>query len=498
MASPVAVAKDVFAQAWQYVKDQVSKIDVFDETKADLQKESPWYQLGGMYYVAWVIVLITGAILVAIYLPTTAQAYDSIHAMSHGKIWGSILRGMHKYSGDAMIIAGTLKVYRMWFNAEYKNKGELTFVIAILLLVIAMYSGLTGYLLIWNQRAYWATKVFATFPTYLDIAPKYWNWPWDIANYDRTWLIPNLIGMGTVLVGNLTHQGESTSQILMGGSSIGQATMTRFYSLHFALSLILLTVTEIYFYTNRKKRINLGKPAVITLILMVVFTAIIFPAESGSRSNPEVTPLPILSDWYFLALYQLLKYMDPYWATIWTLGIPFVTIGLTFLDWGPEKNIWRRPIFACIGILAAIEFVVFSLLIIANVANIETDPPYWFAHMIVCIAVGQFWHWGMYQQRLPMSVWVFGNLGISSFYLLFWHVFADTSNWVINAQGITWQGHPYLIEWVMHGGQLNNPANLYWSLLWVGFSLLQAVTALVLFWQDRANRKQLALEGAPV
>ncbi len=150
--------------AFGWVMDRLAKIDFFDETKAHLQKESPWYQLGPIYYLCWVIVLITGCVLIAVYLPTTAQAYNSVALLSEN-IWGSILRGAHKYAGDAMIIAATCRVYRMWFNAEYKNKGEFTFILSILLLLAAMYSGLSGYLLIWNQRAYWATKVFATYPT---------------------------------------------------------------------------------------------------------------------------------------------------------------------------------------------------------------------------------------------------------------------------------------------------------------------------------------------
>jgi cytochrome b6 len=492
--------REMPAKAWHWVQERLQKIDVFDETKADLQNESPWYQLGGMYYLTWMVVLFTGVILVALYLPTTAQAYNSINVLSHANPLGSILRGMHKYSGDAMIIAATLRVYRMWFTAEYKNKGELTFILAILLLVIAMYSGLTGYLLIWNQRAFWATKVFATFPTYLDGIPAHWAWPWDFASYSNSWLIPNLIGAGTKLIGNLTHQGFSTSQILMGGSSIGQATMTRFYSLHFALSLILLVVSEIYFYKNRMKRINLRKPLVFLIFGMLMFTAIIFPAESGTRSNPEVTPLPILSDWYFLALYQLLKYMDPYWATIWTLGIPFVTIGLTFLDWGPERNWLRRPIFSMIGILGAIEFVVFSMLIIANKANIDTDPPYWFAHMIFFITIGQFWHWALYKQRLAMTFWVLFNLVTSGWYLFFWHMQVQSPKLLDAATG-TYLYHGHIVEAWLNGYAGITYTNLYWNLLWFGFSLFQLALAGFLFWLERhrrdAREAALQLEGVP-
>ena len=111
-------------QALQFVQDRINKLDVFDETKVDLQKTSPWYQLGGMYYLAWMVVILTGVTLVSLYLPTTDQAFDSIEVIKNGVPFGSILRGMHKYGGDAMIIAATLKVYRMWFAAEYKNKGE--------------------------------------------------------------------------------------------------------------------------------------------------------------------------------------------------------------------------------------------------------------------------------------------------------------------------------------------------------------------------------------
>jgi cytochrome b6 len=477
------------AQAWNWVQERLQKIDVFDETKASQQSESPWYQLGAMYYLTWTFVLITGVLLVAFYLPTTAQAFDSINSLSHGNPLGSILRGMHKYSGDAMIIAATLRVYRMWFTAEYKNKGELTFILAILLLVFAMYSGLTGYLLIWNQRAFWATKVFATFPTYLDGIPASWAWPWDLAHYKNSWLIPNAVGAATKVLGNLTHQGFSTSQILMGGSSIGQATMTRFYSLHFAISLIMLVVSEIYFYKNRLKRINLRKPIIFLILGMLLFTAIIFPAESGTRSNPEVTPLPILSDWYFLALYQLLKYMDPYWATIWTVGIPVVTISLAFLDWGPERSWTKRPLFSIIGIMAAIEFVVFSMLIIANKANIDTDPPYWFAHMIISIAIAQFIHWAMYRQRFPMTVWVLFNLVTSSWYLFFWHMQVQNSKLLpVGATAFLYNGH--IFEAWLAGYDKITYTNLYWNFIWVGFSVLQLVLAAFFFWMDRRRKEQ--------
>ncbi len=449
-------------KAFRYVSDRFAKIDVFDETKTDLQASSPWYQLGSIAYLYWIITVITGLILVAFYIPSTFQAYDSIIAIKENLILG-IIRGMHKYGGDAIIIASTLKVYRMWFRAEYKNKGEFAFILAMIILVAAMYSGLTGYLLIWNQRAFWATKIFGTFPTYLDVkAPT------------EYWFFPKLVGTTTFLLGQYTNQGNNVSQMLLGGASIGQATMTRFFSLHFGISLIALVISELYFYKNRYKRINLPRWSVLTFIGMLLLTTIVLPAEMGSRANPEVTPLPILSDWYFLALYQLLKYMDPYWATIWTVGIPFITIALMFLDFGPERDPWKRPIFTVAAIIGLIDFILFSILIIMNVADINRDPPIWYAQMIVMMTVAELWHYAIYRQ---IHVWLFfvvPNLLLSGWYFFLYVMpkpapqgfmnllYADHPSIVHNT--FEFAKHPYFTMWFIY------------SLLLLGLSLIFMAT----------------------
>lgn len=393
-----------------YITERLDKVDIFDETNTAKQKESPWYDLGGIAYLFWILTVITGIVLVMGYIPTVFQAYDSIIGIKEDVLY-SIIRGCHKYGGDALIIAATLRVYRMWFNAEYKNRGELNFIIAMVVLLAGMYSGLSGYLLIWNQRAFWATKIFATFPTYLDIQPA--------VSY---WFVPNITGWLTHTVGELTHQGMNVSQILLGGTSISQATMTRFFSLHFAISLIGLVATELYFYQRRLKRLNLSWPKALFLISILVFTAIVLPAEMGSRANPEVTPLPILSDWYFLALYQLLKYMDPYWATIWTVAIPVTVIGMTFLDFGNETNPWRRPIFTTSMISGFIGFIVFSFLIIFNIADINRDPPWWYAQIALVFTIGELWHFVIYKDIKVWMVWAVPNFVLSA-WLYFLYVF---------------------------------------------------------------------------
>lgn len=451
--SAVVVTKlsDALQKATRYVSDRFGKMDVFDETKTELQASSPWYQLGSIAYLYWIITIVSGLVLVALYIPTTFQAYDSILLIKND-ILMAIIRGMHKYGGDAIIIAATLRVYRMWFRAEYKNKGEFSFIVGMIILVAAMYSGLTGYLLIWNQRAFWATKIFGTFPTYLDIQPAVSHW-----------FVPHIVGFTTETIGKLTNQGMNVSQILLGGSSIGQATMTRFYSLHFGITLIALVISELYFYKHRYKRINLNRWVVVMLTGILAFVAIVLPAEMGGRANPEVTPLPILSDWYFLALYQLLKYMDPYWATLWTLGIPFITIALAFLDFGPEKDPWRRPIFTMAAIIGLIDFILFSVLIIMNIADINRDPPYWYAQMIVMMTVGELWHFGLYRQISVWLWWAVPNVLLSGWYFFLHAVpkpeLPEALTWVYSNHPSV---HPQTLDVVHHP----------WITMYFAFSLL--------------------------
>ena len=177
----------------------------------------------------------TGLVLIAWYVPSKAAAFDSILYIQNQVPFGNIIRGVHKYGADAMIIAATMRVFRMFIMADYKPGKEFNVAIGLVMLLLAMYSGLTGYLLIWNQRAFWATKVFATFPTYMDQFP-----------FMGDYYMP--------LVKSL-HLGWNTAEVLLGaGGAITQETITRFFSLHLAFSLIPLILVEIYFYRTHNHR----------------------------------------------------------------------------------------------------------------------------------------------------------------------------------------------------------------------------------------------------
>ncbi|MEX0766332.1 MAG: cytochrome b N-terminal domain-containing protein [bacterium] len=349
------MAADLAGRTRDWFRERREKLDLFDETLVARQ-ENPIYLLGPLLYYFWLITVATGLLLMIWYEPTTTGAYSSIERIQHEVPLGWLIRGLHKYGADALITVIFLRLWRMYFLAEYKKPGELSWMLAFLGLVLGMISGITGYLLIWNQRAFWAAKVVLTTPVYFDELP---------------------------IIGSLKF-GSMIAYVFLGGPAIGQATITRFYALHFGISLVLLILAEVLFFRTRRKRMNMSLLPIVLFTAMLIVISYILPAESGRRADPTRTPLPILSDWYFLALYQYVKYTPPLWAGLGPgLLINFGML-VPFLDRSRGRRPLERPFFFVVGVLAVVYFLVFTALIMFNIAVIDRDP---FLIMLFTLAV---------------------------------------------------------------------------------------------------------------
>ena len=352
----------------EWLQERAAHYDLFDETEVAQQKYTPWFLLGPMQYLFWIVLLVTGFYLVIFYVPTPYRAYDTVQDIQTIVPLGWLMRGMHKYAADAFLIASTMRVYRMYFTAELRRPKELVYITSILLLVFGMFSGLTGYLLIWNQRAFWATKVFATFPTYL--ADPFFGTYFHIPNFQL---------------------GRTISEIMLGGASLGPATLTRFYAGHYAMSLILMILVEVHFQRMNTRRLNMGRFSVFIFLAMLVFLSAVLPATMGGRADPSQTPERMFSDWYFLGLYHMYRLQDGFWATIITVVIPVGAMAVAFFDRGGSRRVLDRPMTFTFGILAMFFWLLFSHLLITNHADIHKDP-YWIMSLagIICL-IGMGW-----------------------------------------------------------------------------------------------------------
>ncbi|OFX32727.1 MAG: hypothetical protein A2Z07_05740 [Armatimonadetes bacterium RBG_16_67_12] len=357
----------MLASLQEWYRDRRAKLDLFDETMVG-QQANPLYLLGPMLYYFLIVTVVSGVILMFWYEPTPAGAYNSILHIQHEVPLGWLIRGIHKYAADGVVICIILRIFRMYFLGEYKKPGELTWIWSFAGLILAMISGITGYLLIWNQRAFWAAKTVLSVPVYFD---------------ELTAKIP--------VIGERFQVGSMIAYLFLGGPAVGAATLTRFYALHFGISIVLLVVAEVFYYRTRRVRLNMSLFPILLFTAMLVLTSYILPAELGRRADPNRTPLPILSDWYFLGLYQYVKYTPPLWAG---LG-PGLLIGFAmlvpFLDRSKSRRPLDRPFFFVVGVLALVYWLVFTALIMFNIAVIEREPPLVLLGTILVLSLALVW-----------------------------------------------------------------------------------------------------------
>lgn len=166
----------------------------------NVPKGISWFQtLGFTAMAVFGLQAITGIILAMYYKPDPQTAHESIRMITEDVTWGWLVRGMHKWGASVMIVVVFLHMGRVFIWGAYKYPRELTWVTGALLLFMTMMMGLTGYLLVWDQKAYWATVVAV-----------------------------NITAQAPIL-------GPYLGQILRAGPEFGQNTLSRFYSIHMLL-----------------------------------------------------------------------------------------------------------------------------------------------------------------------------------------------------------------------------------------------------------------------
>ena len=171
--------------------------DVEDHIKKPLPKHINWlFSLGSMAAFLLILQAVTGAFLAFYYSPSPDHAYDAVKYISGEVLFGGFVRGLHHWGASAMVIVVFLHLLRVVVYASYKPPRELTWVTGVFMFLIVLGFGFTGYLLPWDQKAYWATVV------------------------------------GVKIAGTAPVLGDFVGKVLRGGEEIGAVTLTRFYALH--------------------------------------------------------------------------------------------------------------------------------------------------------------------------------------------------------------------------------------------------------------------------
>jgi quinol-cytochrome oxidoreductase complex cytochrome b subunit len=329
------------------------------------------YTLGSVVLFLFILQMMTGIFLAMNYVPSPDHAYDAIHYITDQAPLGAFVRGLHHWGASAMVVAIGLHLITVFFTGGYKYPREATWVTGACLFVIVLLFAFTGYLLPWNEKAYWATVV------------------------------------GTNLAGEAPIIGPTLDLLLRGSHEIGAQTLTRFYALHVLLLPALLAAFlvahlfmvvrqgisppperrevpeganlaeirahELERYQALKEAGEAFYPyylfkdavAVLTVFLIVAFLAWRFPPGVGTFPNPTDTNYNPRPEWYFLFLFQFLKYfpgrLEPMVAVVLPSGAILFLLLFPFFDRRLQRHPLNRPIASIAAIAAVAAFVFLTI-----------------------------------------------------------------------------------------------------------------------------------------
>lgn len=310
-----------------------------------LPRHAGWrHAAGGITYLLFILLVVTGVLLSFYYRPSAEEAYQSVqHIVSNVRL-GWLMRDLHVWGANLVVLTALVHMARVFLDASYKPPRETNWLAGVLLLFVVLAFGATGYLLPWDQWAYW------TVTEALDMLGR----------------IPVL---GSVSVG-----------VLRGDPVVSGATLSRFFAIHvIVLPWIAFGLLVLHFALLRKhglappERSNAaegpGIPffphhmlrsfVVAVLVLTVTATlAILSPREVADPANPAQPPGTLLTSWVVADVSRALThYLGP-----WGLGL-FLLLGLglallPLFDRDPERRLRRRPVVAALGLVFYLGFTV--------------------------------------------------------------------------------------------------------------------------------------------
>ena len=314
-----------------------------------------WHTLGSATLAVFTVQMVTGVVLGMYYSASPDHAYESIKYVDHVVTSGAVIRGIHHWGASAMVVLTVAHMIRVFTMGAYKYPREANWLLGVALLFVVLGFGFTGYLLPWDQKAYWATAV------------------------------------GTNIAGTTPIIGSKLVALLRGGSQQGAATLARFYALNVLLLPILLSsivalhlvlvvrqgvapraaelengapakTSDPEYPAYYKRQVSeskrgdyrfwpdiIGKDVIVATLVIALLVALgtFVGAPLEGPADPTDSAYVPRPEWYFLPFFQLLKLVPGSWESAVAMGLPMalvlVLLLLPFFDRRSARSIVRRP-----------------------------------------------------------------------------------------------------------------------------------------------------------
>lgn len=260
------------------------------------------FGLGGLAILLFLVLVLTGILLLFTYTPTPDEAYISIQTLET-QIWmGQLVRNLHHWSGNLLLILAVLHMLRVFYTAAFHPPREFNWILGLSLLVLVALSNFTGYLMPWDQLSYWATTIATSMIAYIPLV------------------------------------GEAIRDWLVGGPEIGEFTLRTFFAFHIMVfPLVMIVIISYHVWRVRKDQfslprrvdeppidrrtvervttiphlvnIELGVGLIVLALLIAWATWVDAPLKEAA--NPTHPPNPAKAAWYFMGFQELLLHFHP-------------------------------------------------------------------------------------------------------------------------------------------------------------------------------------------
>jgi ubiquinol-cytochrome c reductase cytochrome b subunit len=317
------------------------------------------YVWGSTLVFAFFVQLVTGLVLWAAYSPSAQTAWESVYYIQNRMTGGWLLRGVHHYTAHVMVVLLVLHLVQVVIDGAYRAPREINFWIGLILMQLVLAMSLTGYLLPWDEKGYWATKV-AT----------------------------NMLALVPLV-------GEPLQRLIVGGSEYGHHTLTRFFALHAGvLPGLLIVFLVLHVALFRRHGLKPREPrrgpdttfwpdqvlrdavaclavAIVVMVLILWHYPTINPTEPlggqlgaglGAPADPAESYSAARPETYFLFLFQSLKYLEVFPPVVGAVVVPGLVMLSLFLmpivghwELGHRFNVvWTLALLVGVGVLTAL------------------------------------------------------------------------------------------------------------------------------------------------
>lgn len=357
----------MFNRAYQWL-DRRLRLKPIRDTLLDepIPGGGSWiYVFGSCTLFLFLLQLLTGMFLVIYYVPSPDHAYDSVHYIMNDVWFGHFIRGIHHWGASAMVVAIGLHMLQVYLFGAYKPPREILWMVGVMLFMVTLAFAFSGYLLPWDQKAYWATQI------------------------------------GVNMVGTVPWVGNELVRIIRGGATLGALTLSRFFALHILfLPLTTLGLIGLHLFILRRvgpagpfdpvqakrksepfypRQVFMDAVIMLGVFLIVAALAVWLPFPLADKADPSVSTFKPIPEWYFLFYYQGLKYvhgpLEPLatWIlpALFYLGLMF----LPFIDRNPERNPVKRPTALIVGIAFLAGVFVLMAVSIKEIYSVPTTEP---------------------------------------------------------------------------------------------------------------------------